>query len=261
MNSTDFGAVKRALVLIFDMFGDPKVLVADNGPPFNGKPFKEFIEGRGIKYISTPPWHPQSNGLAERHVGKIKLFLRKAMLGCENSDDRFVLIEQINNALKYFRNTVDVNGWSPAQRMFSFTPIMGLFKFSKACQQPAGKLIQVNDDKKIADKRNVKSNVKSNVKIRPGCQFEVGETVWVKNLKDPGDVRKELKGQLSVRYLRWFIILMLVGVLEKFILIICRNIFSNISCTRNLIRYFTVLKLVRHRLTSWKLLFREDREG
>lgn len=53
------------------------MIVTDNGPTFTGEIFKEFIEKNRIRHVYTAPYHPSSNGLAERAVGTLKDGLRK----------------------------------------------------------------------------------------------------------------------------------------------------------------------------------------
>ena len=48
----------------------------DNGPIFVSEEFKTFLKGNGIKHVTTRPYHPSSNGQAERAVQIDKHALR-----------------------------------------------------------------------------------------------------------------------------------------------------------------------------------------
>ena len=68
------------LRLIFAQHGLPEEVVSDNGPQFVSNEFAEFMHQNGIKHILTPPYHPQSNGAAERAVRIVKEALVKQVL-------------------------------------------------------------------------------------------------------------------------------------------------------------------------------------
>ena len=48
--------------------GLPATLVSNNGSNFTSSEFQEFMKRNGIKHIKAAPYHPASNGLAEREV-------------------------------------------------------------------------------------------------------------------------------------------------------------------------------------------------
>ena len=70
----------KTLSIIFTWFSDrgfPSTLVSDNCPQFTAKEFTDKMTKWGIKHMLTPPYHPVSNGLAERAVGLVKDRLKK----------------------------------------------------------------------------------------------------------------------------------------------------------------------------------------
>ena len=70
----------KLLCVLDSIFADrglPSVLVSDNGPQFTSSAFKDHMKSRGVKHVLTPPYHPASNGAAERAVGVLKDALYK----------------------------------------------------------------------------------------------------------------------------------------------------------------------------------------
>ena len=70
----------KTLTVLYMWFADrgfPSTLVSDNGPQFTSKDFTDKMEKWGVKHILTPPYHPASNGLAEKAVGIVKDKLKK----------------------------------------------------------------------------------------------------------------------------------------------------------------------------------------
>ena len=72
MPSTTSQSTIDALRSMFSHFGLPEQLVSDNGPGFTLDEFARFMKGNGIKHILRAPYHPSSNGLAERFVQTFK---------------------------------------------------------------------------------------------------------------------------------------------------------------------------------------------
>ncbi|KAL1446481.1 hypothetical protein WDU94_005427 [Cyamophila willieti] len=98
---------------IFSCFGLPLTLVSDNGPQFTSKEFEDFMKYHGISHITTAPYHPTSNGLAERGVQSMKQSLKKM------SQDGGTLDSKIQQFLiQYRRSPHATTGVSPFEAMF-----------------------------------------------------------------------------------------------------------------------------------------------
>ena len=84
MQSTTSQRTIEVLRELFSSYGLPEQVVSDNGPQFVSAEFETFMRNNGIKHIRCAPYHPSSNGLAERFIQTFK----KAMLagdreGCD----------------------------------------------------------------------------------------------------------------------------------------------------------------------------------
>ncbi|XP_015276986.1 PREDICTED: uncharacterized protein K02A2.6-like, partial [Gekko japonicus] len=77
MKSTTSLAVIHALRRLFATHGLPDVIVSDNGPQFVSEEFRLFLTSNGIRQMTSAPFHPASNGQAERMVRTAKEALGK----------------------------------------------------------------------------------------------------------------------------------------------------------------------------------------
>lgn len=58
------------------MFGVPKLIKTDNGPPFNGADFKEFAEHLGFRHRKVTPVWPEAYGEVERFMRTLGKLMR-----------------------------------------------------------------------------------------------------------------------------------------------------------------------------------------
>jgi hypothetical protein len=95
-------------------FGIPSTIVSDNGTQFTSHIFRNFCLTNGIQHLTTAPFHPQSNGQAERFVDTFKRAVKKINRGGP-------LEETMNEFLSCYRSTPcpsAPDGKSPAEIMF-----------------------------------------------------------------------------------------------------------------------------------------------
>ena len=88
-SSTSSQATIIKLRQSFSTHGAPIVLVSDNATSFTSGEFRHFCEMNGIKQIHSSPYHPATNGLAERAVLTVK-GLRKTTGDLETRLFRFL---------------------------------------------------------------------------------------------------------------------------------------------------------------------------
>jgi len=110
MTSTTAEATIRELRDIFSKYGLPNQLVSDNGPQFRSELFKQFLAMNGIKQILVAPYHPASNGAAERLV---QTFKRSYLASSGDTHKRLA-----NFLLTYRTTTHATTGVRPDQLFF-----------------------------------------------------------------------------------------------------------------------------------------------
>ena len=84
---------------LFARFGMPLSIISDNGSQFTSQKFKNECECHGILQVTTAPFHPQSNGQAERFVDTLKRALKKIQTGGTSMD------EALDTFLQAYRTT------------------------------------------------------------------------------------------------------------------------------------------------------------
>lgn len=172
MNGTSASQVIEKLCKTFAIIGLPTELVSDNGPPFTSHEFIHFLKSNGIRVLKSPPYHPQSNGVAERMVQTVKNGLSRL----EGSMSGITKELKLQNFLFMYRNIPNCTGMSPNEIIFKYKPKIPF------------------------DLMKPQKDVKTNESI--GSRYQVGEMVWCKSF----DKKMWVKGVVSkclspVRYL------------------------------------------------------------
>ena len=124
--NADTTAMKTLAVLygwFTDRNGFPATIVSDNGPQFTSGEFADKMHKWGIKHILTPPYHPASNGLAEKAVGIIKDKLKK-MNSSANPFDLYVNLQDVQ---RQYRATPHTSTGQTPYELISSAPIPVMF--------------------------------------------------------------------------------------------------------------------------------------
>ena len=104
---------------IFKYVGIPDSIVTDNGSNFVSDEMSKFFNSNYIKHFKTPAYHHQSNGLAERYIQHLKLFLRKNSFS--------LLLQSLSNFCLTHNTTPLSASIAPADIIFSFS-VMNVVK-------------------------------------------------------------------------------------------------------------------------------------
>jgi hypothetical protein len=109
---TDSCSIITSLRKMFATFGVPRTVIADNATYFQSAEMMDFCNRNGVRLAASAPYHPRTNGLAERGVQTVKSALEKM------KDDRTPLQELLSRFLFDNRNTPhSTTGRSPAELM------------------------------------------------------------------------------------------------------------------------------------------------
>lgn len=195
---TDTEKVIRKFVALFARFGLPDVVVTDGGPPFNSSGFVSFLEKQGIKVMKSPPYHPASNGQAERSVRLVKEVLKKFLL--DHAVANLQMEDQINLFLINYRNScLTKEGSFPSEKVFNYTPktMLDLINPKKA-YVPKKNDDSSNDEHAVKLKKDG-NMVDSAMGNDPIFKLKAGDTIWYKN-NNPKDCTRWIEAKFTRPY-------------------------------------------------------------
>ena len=126
-SSTSTRATLDLLEEDFAHFGFPHTLVTDNAPTFTSEEFQHWCKESGITHLTGAPYHPATNGAAERLVQTFKQALRKSSLPPKHALREFLM---------QYRRTPTSCGFSPSEllncRQLQTRILVGYLRSSKS---------------------------------------------------------------------------------------------------------------------------------
>ena len=168
MSSTTSSKTIVELRKLFSAYGLPEQIVSDNGPQFVAEEFATFLKLNGIRHIRCSPYHPSSNGGAERFIQTFK----QAMKAGATSTPLFS--QRLSSFLLTYRATPHATTNTPPCELFIGRRIRTLFDLLLPSQEK-----RVND-RQAAQKAGHDMHVQSR-------QFEIDQLVMARNWRDGPD--------------------------------------------------------------------------
>ena len=166
VSSTTSSSTIEVLRNLFARFGIPEQIVSDNGAQFVSEEFQVFVKSNGIRHITSVPYHPATDGLAERAVQTFKQALHSM-----HQSSRPVK-EKLAKFLIAYRNTPhSTTGVSPTQLLFG------------RLLSTLPHLVKPNLNHKMVNQQHQQSIRAVNKKGRQRHQLEVGDSVMSRDYR------------------------------------------------------------------------------
>ena len=180
VNSTSAEVTIEKMRATFATLGLPQILVTDNGPQFTSAQFAQFTKNNGIKHVTSSPYHPSTNGLAERMVQTFKEGMRRQKTGSIET--------RIARFLFAYRNT--------PQSTTGVSPAVMMFKRPLRCHLD---LLKPNIEETV-QARQIQQQLNHDVHSKDR-KFQINDTVYVENFAQGSKwlegIVEEIRGPLT----------------------------------------------------------------
>ena len=164
MHQTTTERTIMALRRLFATHGIPEQIVSDNGPQFASSDFAKFAASNGIKHTFSSPYHPASNGEAERFVRTFKEAMKVAR------SDGLTFAHRLENFLLTYRTTPHTTTGVPPSELLM-----------RRSLRTRWDLLKPSISSRVCTRQNkMKEGHDQHAKMRV---FEVGKSVVVRNFR------------------------------------------------------------------------------
>ena len=173
--TTGATSLKKHLRTLFSIFGAPRELSADGGPPFPSYDIQCFLRTWGVHYRQSSAHYPQSNGRAELAV---KVAKRILLDNVGNGGE--IYTDKVTRALLQHRNTpIPEIGLSPAQILYGRTLRDCLPTVEESLKiRPEWRLVAEERERALSKKHILNAErFNEHTKLLP--PIEIGDTVKV----------------------------------------------------------------------------------
>ena len=164
LKTTSADRTVQELRTLFARLGLPRQVVSDNGPQFTSGEFGEFMRQNGIRHIRVAPYHPSSNGAAEKAVQTVKNSLKASV------QDGQSLVTRLARFLMTYRTSPQAaTGRSPAEMLY-------------------GRNLRTRFDLLRPDRPQEFSDYQERMAEASGGRqrsFSLGEDVWTRSFSGP----------------------------------------------------------------------------
>uniref|UniRef100_A0ABM0MTM2 Uncharacterized protein K02A2.6-like n=1 Tax=Saccoglossus kowalevskii TaxID=10224 RepID=A0ABM0MTM2_SACKO len=186
ISSTASRFVIPKLDSIFALFGIPRIVRSDNGPPFSSIEFAAFAKDLGFKHRKITPRWPRANGEVERFMRTMKKIYRIAHI------EGKAWKQQLYRFLRNYRATPHTTTSVPLASLLLKKPMRVRLPEISTPSHADSKLRQCDKEQKTRMKLNADNRENTNKK-----QIQVGDTVLIKR---DGYIRKDTTPYITHPY-------------------------------------------------------------
>ena len=168
MSTTTVSKTVNVLREWFASHGIPEQIVTDNGPQFVAEEFATFVKRNGVKHVKSAPYHPASNGLAERFIKSMKQSLKAS------AADGRSLSQRLSSFLLGYRTTAHATTGAPPCKLLLGRDLRTRLSLLRPDRENS--VMEKQAKQKLAHDRRAKSR-----------EWIVGDRVLVRNHREGPD--------------------------------------------------------------------------